>query len=488
MDGHDPTTVNPSPAPAIAQAVDPAAQAVEGLKTVVAENSANSTQVEVSIESSVDVSIERSVEVSIERSVDVSIEPASMDLNDGVILEDFDVSVVANQKASRGATAKGATAKGATAKASASKSKGTSRSVKFDIPIFGDTPFEQITIESAIENALQAKNVSEGSTEAVSTEMVLTETVSIETSSTAVSIETSSTDVSIESSIESSAAAGVLTVGQSGNPSTGIEASVTEKPVDGIEILIKLAESGDIDPKNIDIIDVTDKFLKAIAAAPKENLRQSGRIIFHASVLLRMKAEALLAAASAELDVGGDDFIDFDEDLLAMDTDQPRQITLKDLEKALVRRTNNKQNRQRKVTLQQLIDALKDAEKLEKERLEKKPRQRIQTDGYIDVRDVEDILELAHDEDIEVTIARVDRLLEESIKIGDALTLLKLIKMLGPKSDWVDAFLAILFLSNAGKIVLEQEEFYGPVHIVRAEPPALGQAFKVTGTPIEMQP
>lgn len=260
-----------------------------------------------------------------------------------------------------------------------------------------------------------------------------------------------------------------------------IEQSVTEKPVDGIEILIKLAESGDIDAKNIDIIDVTDKFLKAIAAAPKENLRQSGRIIFHASVLLRMKAEALLAEASAELDISGDDFIDFDDDLLAMDTDQPRQITLKDLEKALVRRTNNKQNRQRKVTLQQLIDALKDAEKLEKERLEKKPRQRIQTDGYIDVRDVEDILELAHDEDIEVTIAKVDQLLEESIKVGDALSLLKLIRLLGPKSDWVDAFLAILFLSNAGKIVLEQEEFYGPVHIVRAEPIAQGQAFKVTG-------
>ncbi len=270
-----------------------------------------------------------------------------------------------------------------------------------------------------------------------------------------------------------------------------LEASVTEKPVDGIEILIKLAESGDIDPKNIDIIDVTDKFLKAIAAAPKENLRQSGRIIFHASVLLRMKAEALLAVATAELDMSGDDFIDFDEDMLAMDTDQPRQITLKDLEKALVRRTNNKQNRQRKVTLQQLIDALKEAEKLEKERLEKKPRQRIQTDGYIDVRDVEDILELAHDEDIEVTIAKVDRLLEESIKVGDALTLLKLITMLGPKSDWVDAFLAILFLSNAGKIILEQEEFYGPVQIIRAEEMAFGQAFKVTGvdhsTPEQIQ-
>jgi len=362
---HDHTTVNPSPSPAFAasaeRAADPVGEAVEGLKNVVAESAVNLAGATAIGDSS------------------------AMDLINGVILEDFDISVASSADPAPG--------------------------------------------KETLEPAQQAPMSQVG----------------------------------------------------------GIEASVTEKPVDGIEILIKLAESGDIDPKNIDIIDVTDKFLKAIAAAPKENLRQSGRIIFHASVLLRMKAEALLAAASAELDAGGDDFIDFDEDLLAMDTDQPRQITLKDLEKALVRRTNNKQNRQRKVTLQQLIDALKDAEKLEKERLEKKPRQRIQTDGYIDVRDVEDILELAHDEDIEVTIARVDRLLEESIKIGDALTLLKLIKMLGPKSDWVDAFLAILFLSNAGKIVLEQEEFYGPVHIVRAEPPALGQAFKVTATPVEVQ-
>ncbi|MCC7529240.1 MAG: segregation/condensation protein A [Candidatus Melainabacteria bacterium] len=90
-----------------------------------------------------------------------------------------------------------------------------------------------------------------------------------------------------------------------------------------------------------------------------------------------------------------------------------------------------------------------------------------------------------------MTIAKVDRLLEESIKVGDALTLLKLIKMLGPKSDWVDAFLAILFLSNAGKIILEQEEFYGPVQIIRAEEMAFGQAFKVTGvdhsTPEQIQ-
>lgn len=340
---------------------------------------------------------------------------------------------------------------------------GEASKLDFEIPVFG-------TVEGAVEGT--ATVMADAEAQSVQAQSVELETAKVDTAEVRFtkvqSTEVQSTEVQPDTSAESRA-------------QSVLEASVTEKPVDGIEILIKLAESGDIDPKNIDIIDVTDKFLKAIAAAPKENLRQSGRIIFHASVLLRMKAEALLAVATAELDMGGDDFIDFDEDMLAMDTDQPRQITLRDLEKALVRRTNNKQNRQRKVTLQQLIDALKEAEKLEKERLEKKPRQRIQTDGYIDVRDVEDILELAHDEDIEVTIAKVDRLLEESIKVGDALTLLKLIKMLGPKSDWVDAFLAILFLSNAGKIILEQEEFYGPVQIIRAEEMAFGQAFKVTG-------
>src|SRR5271170_4593968 len=136
----------------------------------------------------------------------------------------------------------------------------------------------------------------------------------------------------------------------------------------GIEFLIKLAETGEIDPADVDIIDVTDRFLKAIAAAPKENLRQSGKVLFHASVLLRLKAEALL---EHKVDPG-DDFLDFDNDsgLIYDSHKRPvaRQITLEYLEKALVRRANNRQNRQRKVTLDQLVGALKEAERIERAR------------------------------------------------------------------------------------------------------------------------
>jgi segregation and condensation protein A len=242
----------------------------------------------------------------------------------------------------------------------------------------------------------------------------------------------------------------------------------------GIEFLVKLAEAGEIDPKNVDIIEVTDRFLQAIAAAPKENLRQSGKVLFHASVLLRMKAEALLAESTAVLNPVADDFLDFDDagGPIIYDINRQvvaRQITLQDLERALIRRNNNRQTRQRKVTLDQLVLALRQAEKIEKARRERKPKARIQLAGYQEVRDVDDILELAHDEDIELTISRVERLFADEVELGGTMELSTLIKRLGKRVDWVDAFLAVLFLSNAGKIRLEQESFYGPLIIVRCD-------------------
>src|SRR5205823_14276616 len=101
----------------------------------------------------------------------------------------------------------------------------------------------------------------------------------------------------------------------------------------GIDVLVQMSAKGEIDPKNIDIIDVTDRFLRAIAAAPKENLRQSGKILFHASVLLRMKAEAWLDLQDEPM---GDDFLEFDADGSPIIYDSQRepiarQITIQDL-------------------------------------------------------------------------------------------------------------------------------------------------------------
>ena len=58
-----------------------------------------------------------------------------------------------------------------------------------------------------------------------------------------------------------------------------------EEPV---EILVRLAESGEIDPWNIDIVEVTDRFLSELDRIQKLDLRISGRTLFFASTLLRI--------------------------------------------------------------------------------------------------------------------------------------------------------------------------------------------------------
>lgn len=240
-------------------------------------------------------------------------------------------------------------------------------------------------------------------------------------------------------------------------------------PSDGIEILVRMAKNGEIDAKSVDIIDVTDKFLKAIAATPKESLRQSGKIIFHASVLLRLKAESLLTEVVEEEKVD-DDFMDFDEGAMEFDgAKQPRQISLTDLEKAIVRKPTRTKVVRRKITLDELIKALQEAEKIEKIRSEKSRKSRIDLSGHTLIQDVDDILNLAHDEDIEHTIENVEQLLVKIFQANQKIELFALASMLDRKGTWVDAFLASLFLSNAGKIILEQESFYGPVFITQAK-------------------
>jgi len=87
-----------------------------------------------------------------------------------------------------------------------------------------------------------------------------------------------------------------------------IEEPLTEEPAspeaenggvleDPIEILVGLAERGEIDPWNINIIEVTDRFLSELERRRELNLKLSGRTLFYAATLLRMKSEQLLILA-----------------------------------------------------------------------------------------------------------------------------------------------------------------------------------------------
>ena len=63
--------------------------------------------------------------------------------------------------------------------------------------------------------------------------------------------------------------------------------------VDGIEILVSMAKQGKINPWNIDIVDVADKYLTHMFQSKAQNLRMTGRTLLFAAILLKLKSNVL---------------------------------------------------------------------------------------------------------------------------------------------------------------------------------------------------
>ncbi len=59
------------------------------------------------------------------------------------------------------------------------------------------------------------------------------------------------------------------------------------------DIVLKLMINGEIDPWNVDIVDLADRYLKEIKKMNIPNLRLASRALAAAALLLKMKADAL---------------------------------------------------------------------------------------------------------------------------------------------------------------------------------------------------
>ncbi len=236
-----------------------------------------------------------------------------------------------------------------------------------------------------------------------------------------------------------------------------------------LEILVDMAKEGDLDPWDINLEKVTSKYLSAINQNPTDCLKEAGRAIFYASVLLRMKSDILAMQSSEALNIGIhrelDDNYLLEEELA---NNQIKQITFNDLEAAIRRKYIQKAKRFRKLTLKDLIQALQDAKDEEENRIYRKQQRLFDLENYsIIAPEVgDDIMELTHAENLEAAIERLGIILPEHILDGDRLEFETIVKMLG---CWSNAFLAILFLAHEHQIEFKQENFYGELWIHEPE-------------------
>ncbi len=216
--------------------------------------------------------------------------------------------------------------------------------------------------------------------------------------------------------------------------------SILEEPV---AILVNLAKSGEIDPWNIDIVEVTDKFLRHVEELEKMDLRVSGRTLLYAAILLRMKSNALVEVEEHQ-DAIDDDLTQFEV------SDYPVP--------ALPLRRSSR----RPVTLHELLSELKKAEAIEKRRLDRFENKREERRAT-----VEEVLSIAHEEDIESRVERMRCLLSELFEKQKYIEFSDLAAPLD-RAGRVMAYLTLLFLATKKEIQLEQEEIFEELYIRRA--------------------
>ncbi|MBW4486699.1 MAG: segregation/condensation protein A [Trichocoleus desertorum ATA4-8-CV12] len=249
-----------------------------------------------------------------------------------------------------------------------------------------------------------------------------------------------------------------------------------------IALLSELAERGEIDPWDVQVIEVIDRFLSELTpsdtveisrATYQSDLSRSGQAFLYASMLVLLKADTLVRAESSEVEV-------LDEgEFLETDGFMEAQMPLH-LERRLRRRAVAKPPQNRRVTLQELIEQLELMADTMKEAVPRtrprRPRPQSRSQA------VRAIAQLAHQENLSEVAAALERFLAtQGLKISqgedwlDFDLLLELWSGAGQQElnlpglshgshhntgDRVTIFWALLFLSAQSKVELSQEEFY----------------------------
>ena len=135
---------------------------------------------------------------------------------------------------------------------------------------------------------------------------------------------------------------------------------IQEAEVDGIEILVNMAKQGKIDPWNVNIVDVTDKYLMHLFQSKAQNLRMTGRTLLFAAILLKLKSNVLEGLDVMDFEPQRDDAFEYSDDG-ELEYTQEEYIPTNNvisIDEVLQRRTSVRLNHKRVVTLRDLIRQL----------------------------------------------------------------------------------------------------------------------------------
>ena len=251
---------------------------------------------------------------------------------------------------------------------------------------------------------------------------------------------------------------------------------------DAIALLIELANRGEINPWDVQVIDVIDRYLSGLVPVHNASqvqrevaLSRSGQAFLYASMLVLLKADNLLRSESLyEEESAEEDEVEF------MDAEgQNSRVPLR-LEKQLRRRAVAPTPKKRRVTLQELIDQLQLMSQALEAHIPKRSRNRPKASKSQSKAAARALSEFASQENLAEVAKALDRFIAEQwheltddrdwLEIDDLVERWKISNHrqspngsnTGPYTyyDRVGVFWALLLLSAESKVELCQEEFY----------------------------
>lgn len=284
---------------------------------------------------------------------------------------------------------------------------------------------------------------------------------------------------------------------------------VTSLTQDAIALLLDLAERGEIDPWDVQVVEAIDRHLRPLIPSEEVNeeleaassaggkspygadLSRSGQGFLYASMLLLLKADALVAAESHA------DTPEPEPELWEYGND-PNALPL-NLEKTLRRRAVAPPPRKRPVTLQEMIQQIQLMEKTlgDTPARSRSPRPL----KHSSKQAARQIGQLAHSENLTETADDIDLFLSENwpnlsqgelwinfdhlvtawsptaithaeprVSQANSPTCQEADQTISPAHHHVGIFWALLLLASQSRVELQQAEFYGELKLRLIDP------------------
>lgn len=220
------------------------------------------------------------------------------------------------------------------------------------------------------------------------------------------------------------------------------------------ELMYDLVRSEGMDPWNIDVSLLAEKFLVMLKELKEMDFRVSGKMVLASSLLLKIKSDKLLLEDIAGLDnlINGpeqEEFLDDDgfefeqQDLQAFFNDQKR----------IVPRTP--QPRERQVSVFDLVNALEQAldQDVKRQRILSRQKEDVEVSSPKNTFDLSETMETIQKKLAKLFVKSTTRVFFEDLLPDQS------------KEAKVYTFLPLLHLENQQKVALSQEEHFGPIEV-----------------------